>query len=603
MAALLDLRMPGVYTQEIPTLPPSVAVIPTAVPLFIGYTEKAIKNGKDVTLSPTRIRSLREYESWFGTAPEQRFEVDVDDQTSIGGRLEVTVIPVAPITLKMHYALQLYFTNGGGPCYIISVGDFASSDLKGDLESGIRSAVKAKEGTIIVMPDAVNLTGADYGGIISAALMHCEKMKNRVTIIDVHDTNGEDDEAITTNFRTHMISDINFKKYGAAYYPYLETTLDHRFSDETVSVRFHMENGTMKKSSKDVYDSYNKFDLAAKDLKSKTTTFAPIDAIKKAVDQAITADSAITVVDLKKAVVSSYEASSGKTNLPEDIEKAFLPANDTAAKVQTAINASHKKFEDAKNAANATFTTAQTAYDTAKASAVANAPTNMQSGDYSFSTSDKIKESNNLLYTRLITAVRDFPLTLPPSAAIAGVYVRTDFTQGVWKAPANTSLVNVIRPTVEIDDDLHANLNVTTSGKSVNAIRTYQGKGILVFGARTLAGNDNEWRYISVRRTFCFIEDSIARAMEDFVFAPNIRDTWIKVKATISNFLNGIWKAGGLFGDTPDEAYSVSVGLPETMSDLDILEGRMIVEIKLRVSRPAEFIILRYEHKFNITNA
>jgi phage tail sheath protein FI len=157
--------------------------------------------------------------------------------------------------------------------------------------------------------------------------------------------------------------------------------------------------------------------------------------------------------------------------------------------------------------------------------------------------------------------------------------------------------------TVEIDDDFHADLNVdATSGKSVNAIRPYTGRGILIFGARTLAGNDLEWRYISVRRTFCFIEDAVRLAMQDFVFAPNTRDTWIKVKAMIGNFLNDIWVAGGLFGNSPDEAYRVSVGEPETMSDIDILEGRMIVEIKLRVARPAEFIILRYEHKFQANN-
>ncbi|NJL77336.1 MAG: phage tail sheath family protein [Saprospiraceae bacterium] len=107
---------------------------------------------------------------------------------------------------------------------------------------------------------------------------------------------------------------------------------------------------------------------------------------------------------------------------------------------------------------------------------------------------------------------------------------------------------------------------------------------------------------MNVRRTFCFIEDSIARAMQDFVFAPNSRATWIKVKAMIGNFLNEIWKAGGLFGDTPADAYRIEVGVPESMTEVDILEGRMIVNIKIAVVRPAEFIILRYEHKFNATN-
>jgi hypothetical protein len=131
----------------------------------------------------------------------------------------------------------------------------------------------------------------------------------------------------------------------------------------------------------------------------------------------------------------------------------------------------------------------------------------------------------------------------------------------------------------------------------VNAIRSFTGKGILVWGARTLAGNDNEWRYVSVRRFFNMVEESVKKASGQYVFEPNDANTWAKVRAMIENFLLLQWRAGALQGSKPEQAFYVNVGLGTTMTALDILEGRMIVEIGMAVVRPAEFIILRFSHK------
>jgi Bacteriophage tail sheath protein len=119
----------------------------------------------------------------------------------------------------------------------------------------------------------------------------------------------------------------------------------------------------------------------------------------------------------------------------------------------------------------------------------------------------------------------------------------------------------------------------------------------LVWGARTLAGNDNEWRYVSVRRFFIFVEESTKKATEQFTFEPNDANTWVKVQAMIENFLTTQWRAGALQGIKPEHAFYVAVGLGKTMTPLDILEGRMIVEIGMAAVRPAEFIILRFSHK------
>jgi hypothetical protein len=149
-----------------------------------------------------------------------------------------------------------------------------------------------------------------------------------------------------------------------------------------------------------------------------------------------------------------------------------------------------------------------------------------------------------------------------------------------------------------VSHDQQADLNVdATSGKSINAIRTFTGKGTLVWGARTLAGNDNEWRYIPVRRLYIFIEESVKKATEFVVFEPNDANTWLRAKTMIENFLSKLWRDGALAGAKPEEAFFVRVGLGQTMSAQDILEGRLIIEIGLAAVRPAEFIILKFSHK------
>ena len=201
------------------------------------------------------------------------------------------------------------------------------------------------------------------------------------------------------------------------------------------------------------------------------------------------------------------------------------------------------------------------------------------------------------LYQEIINIIDARKLVLPPGAAIAGVYAKVDASRGVWKAPANVSLNKVQAPTLRISDREQGNLNIHSTGKSINAIRSFDNRGVMVWGARTLAGNNNEWRYIQVRRFFNMVEESVRNATEGFVNEPNDRNTWMKVKALIDNYLITLWRAGALLGAKPEQAFYVKVGLNETMSARDVLEGRMIVEIGLAALRPAEFIVLRFSQK------
>lgn len=184
---------------------------------------------------------------------------------------------------------------------------------------------------------------------------------------------------------------------------------------------------------------------------------------------------------------------------------------------------------------------------------------------------------------------------LPPSAAMAGVYTMVDNTRGVWKAPANVSVAAT--PCIAISSQEQEDLNVSSDGKSVNAIRSFAGQGTLVWGARTLDGNSLDYRYINVRRTIIMIEESIRIACQSLVFEPNDAKTWITVKHMVENFLHGIWKQGGLAGATPEDAFDAQIGLGQTMTQQDIDEGIMRLVILVALIRPAEFIVITLQQK------
>ncbi|HMF72527.1 MAG TPA: phage tail sheath C-terminal domain-containing protein, partial [Flavitalea sp.] len=211
----------------------------------------------------------------------------------------------------------------------------------------------------------------------------------------------------------------------------------------------------------------------------------------------------------------------------------------------------------------------------------------------------ELKTKNNSFYFMAKAAIDDIEVLLPASSSVVGKYAEVDNSRGVWKAPANVNLDFVDSPEFLVTHKEQEDLNVdNVAGKSINVIRTFTGRGAaVVWGARTLAGNDNEWRYIPVRRFFNMVEESTKNATEQFVFEPNDLNTWIRVKSMISNYLTQQWKAGALQGTTTAEAFFIKVGLGETMTEVDIWEGRMIVEIGMAVVRPAEFIILKFMHK------
>jgi len=190
----------------------------------------------------------------------------------------------------------------------------------------------------------------------------------------------------------------------------------------------------------------------------------------------------------------------------------------------------------------------------------------------------RLRTKDPEVYRAVQAFVRDARASVPPSGAVAGLYARVDATQGVWKAPAGQALLEVAQPAVPVNDGFQDALNVDpATGKSVNAIRAFTGR----------------WRYVNVRRLAAFIEQSRDRGLQWAVFEPNDSNTWARLRAAAENFVMGMWRQGALQGSKPEHAFTVAVSLGSTMTQDDIDNGRMIVQVGFAPLRPAEFIILR----------
>lgn len=471
---MATLTVPGVSIQEISTLPPSIAAVETAIPAFIGYTanHEDLETGENSPAAkPVRITSLKEFETIFGGANAETLTVTVTDTYDGSSNLtsrSVTadVESVAP-TYNLYNSVQIFYANGGGPCYIVSVGDYDDSIADSNIESGIDEIRAVDEPTLLLFPEAAGLGDTDNGDVINKALLQCGDLKDRFVIGDVSSSTAI--SSIDT-FREKITS--SFLRYGALYYPGIQTSIEASYSDLSVTIDHDVIEGT-----------------------------APFSLDSDTLDEVI-------------------KGTGGNSN-PDPV-----------------------------------------------------------------------------LEQQIRTALRSVVVQLPASPAVAGVYAQTDENRGVWKAPANVALIGVSKPTVALSDLDQSGLNVDpTSGKSINAIRSFTGKGNLVWGARTLAGNDNEWRYVNVRRLFIFAEESIQKAMEQFVFEPNTAQTWLRLKGSIENFLTDLWRQGGLVGPKADDAYFVNVGLGQTMTANDINNGILNVEIGLAAARPAEFIVLKFSQQ------
>ena len=502
-----EYKTPGVYIKEKNAFGNSVVEVETAIPVFIGLTEKAQDGTTSLLNKPMRISSMTEFNNYFGGAPTPKFtlsieEIKGDDESNylicLPDKKKETALKVkAPTTIyTLYYHMVLFFANGGGTCYVVSIGDYKTGSLKKSIinDNVFPELKKVQDITMLVVPEALQVE--EWDGIYTNLLGLCDSKKYFV-LLDVPMKGDEEEKDPATCFRNKIGS--NNLQFAAAYYPWLETSV---LSDNDIT-----------------QDNI--------EWKEPPTLLTPFFNWTPPKDG--------DVFPLDKYV-------SGLLTRKKELK------NDNAVKE---IN----------------------------------------------------KELHNALlqnwpeYSLMVKKVKDYLNLLPPSAAMAGVYTMVDNTRGVWKAPANVSVNYVNKPAIPITNADQEELNMPMSGKAINAIRSFPGEGIKVWGARTLDGNSLDWRYINVRRTMTFLEQSVKNAARAYVFEPNDANTWINMKCMIESFLRSVWKRGGLAGATPEDAYSVHVGLGDTMTPEDILEGIMRITVLVAISHPAEFIEITFQQQ------
>lgn len=195
-------------------------------------------------------------------------------------------------------------------------------------------------------------------------------------------------------------------------------------------------------------------------------------------------------------------------------------------------------------------------------------------------------------------------INLPSSGAVAGAFATSDKFRGVWKSPANLSLNGVLKPLVAIEKQSNQLFDVDQhQGRSVNNIRAFSGKGVLVWGARTLGSNENEEQYVSVRRFMIMVKESLRTSTCWVMIEPNEASTWTKICTMIESYLTMKWREGALAGISPQQAFYVNCGLGTTMTSLDVEEGRIIVEVGLAILRASEFKLIKFSHNLRFSKS
>lgn len=652
--APLTLKTPGVYIQELNAFTNSIVPVQTAVPVFIGYTEKAEKGTESLHMVPTKITSMKEFEDYFGGAPTVTFGLipvekapTADDIAAATNPANTNVAAIAGTeiidhTFKpsktnwfiLHNCMQMFYDNGGADCFVLSVKTYkeASSgvaltdfyNLGADPVVNVFAELELfTEPTMVVIPEAALMLTYDttnkkleFSGssnIQVQSLAHCAKMQTCFSIMDVPKgylaTDTEPYDPYITDFQNGI--GINDLKWGAAYFPWLHTNV----TPSSNLTFLNIEPGTTNALLGAAADINNFF----------TDTYTPIAAANIQGPS----PTARTAAKFETPFVTSVVAPLKPGATPADPPTQFTPA-ELATKSSWTLEAADLTTLFPPTSTKVTTITVLGVLDKAineqfvdQTSGVLKSPIQAQKlknalldmtaliGIDTSTWNDTDKASfqstvngiNNMLYNSLpaykesIQEMADKLNLLPPSAAMAGLYTMTDHQVGVWKAPANVSVADALKPAIHIGHFDQEDLNVPLNGKAINAIRFFNGKGVIVWGARTLDGNSQDWRYINVKRTLIFIEQSIKVATEAFVFEANDAQTWGNLKSMISQFLTSVWAQGGLAGAKASDAFSVACGLGTTMTAEDILNGRLNVMVKVAVSHPAEFIVITVQQQ------
>lgn len=516
----LNIKSPGVYINEQNAFSNSIVPVATAVPAFIGYTPQALYEGKSYQNVVQRITSFAEFQAIYCLpdpplpapaskqySPEyylvkQKNKPDKGDYMLIEGAYH-SIVPDPNTIYYLYNSVRLFYENGGGNAYIVSVGSYGAPSKKpispgdqivntnvqlNDLMAGMALLKNESEPTMYICPEATLLSVENNGTLMQEMLLQCTEMQTAVAIFDVIGGRNPDPILYTNDIETFRNNTGSLGLcYGTAYFPFIATTV--------------MQNLEIDYTN-----------LFGGDIKQLAPILNPADNPNSGV----------------ASIIPSIQSGSGLT---------------VAQYNNALINASKT-------------------------------------------------------YSTIIEHVLRDANILPPSGAMAGVITTVDNEVGVWQAPANISIVGVLSIPIHLSESQQQNLNMDAiSGKSINAIRFFNGPGILVWGARTLDGNSLDWRYLPIRRTMTFLEQSCKLATQAYIFQPNDKNTWEAIKAMIGGFITSVWEQGGLQGASASEAFSVDCGLGTTMTSDDLLIGIMRVTVKVALIHPAEYNVFSIQQQ------
>ncbi len=590
VSAGLNRSTPGVYINELPAFGTAIVGVSTAVPIFIGYTEVAggPATGKPLYNTAVPISSMKEFIQYFGGPAPARYEVVelghpqhpsghasgasdnnapavqppasfsaafADESGNISTRpfvLQPHKPPNKPGQFNLYWSMQAFFANGGGDCFVVSVGSYwlnefptpaslstpvpgswmagtiEPGDPNGDAHSGqsglnvgLAVAGDTTGPTMIVVPEACQLCGPDYASIACNMLLQASRMQDRMAILDLPGALSADTwqalQAAQTALSDAIAPQVSSASYGACYGPALRTSI-----------------------------------ISVDDI-LYTALQAP-DGDNRTLNKLLTAQAATLY--------------GGDPNVLGQVRSAI------AAAFPVPASASGKSHSTSGN------------YSPAPADGAALKPWMASLDQQLLDTLPVFRQIKQL--------VVDHMNTLPPSGLLAGIWTTSDKLNGVWNAPANMALASVVAPLCDLTDAQQGGFNVPANGEAINIVRAQPSRGSVVWGARTLDGNSNDYRYIQVRRTLIYIEQSIKLALQNYVFAPNDATTWSAVTAAIGSFLTGVWQQGGLMGDKPGDAFSVACGLGSSMTAQNVLDGYMVVTVLLQLTGHDEFMELAF---------
>ena len=530
---------PGVYVEEIEIGPKSIEGVSTSTAGIVGPTERG-------PISPTFISSFSEYESVFGGYLEDSF---------------------------MSYAVDGFFQNGGKRCFVSRIiGKNAEiSGLKtaesngliitanGHGQWGNRICIKISDASLIDMDSSLFKIEVKYFPKIVPP-----------NIDDSTDAVEEIFDNLSPNPKSsdHCVSVVN----GSSKLIKIITTGSKRPRDvEWSRLEKGSDNGTTTRPARKGSSPRGKTVDADTDNDSSEPTPEPASTVFS--DWDITSEDfrghEIEIKDPKTDAKSSVVRTGlrGFENI-DDISIVVAPDETNFDGIRDAVVNHCEKMKDR-------FAVLQVSREDS-----------INIDKFSLDRDSKYAA----IYMPMIN-VHD-PTTnsermIPPGGHIAGIYARSDVSRGVHKAPANEQVNGVLSLQVQINKEKQDILNP----RGINVIRSFPGRGQVVWGARTTS-IDPDWKYVNVRRLFLYLEKSIERSTQWVVFEPNNERLWSRVKATISGFLTEVWKSGAIMGTNPDEAFFVKCDRT-TMTQNDIDNGRLIVLIGVAPTKPAEFVIFR----------